>query len=189
MSQSAVSIICRLHEHRAWANENLLAAAARLEDEQLRREFPIGQGSAWKSLVHMCAAEFVWLEVLWGNQDPCFPGDVRGKLPGNQLGEGGPSTLDELRELWTAQESRWREYLSRLDDAALDEQVVRDRSSVAGGGRFVIRRSDALLHVCLHAHYTLTQAVNMLRHLGVEELPERMMIQLAWSEGKMSNQT
>jgi hypothetical protein len=39
------SLIRRLHQHRAWVNENLLASASALIDEQLRRPFQIGQGS------------------------------------------------------------------------------------------------------------------------------------------------
>jgi len=43
-----------------------LAAAKALSDDQLRREFQIGQGSIWKSLLHLYAAESVWLEQSYG---------------------------------------------------------------------------------------------------------------------------
>jgi uncharacterized damage-inducible protein DinB len=56
---NAINLIQRLHQHRAWVNENLLAAATALSDDQLRQEFQIGQGSIWKSLLHLYAAEFV----------------------------------------------------------------------------------------------------------------------------------
>src|ERR1700733_1997630 len=86
---TALDLVRRLHQHRAWANGNLLTAAAQLSDEQLRSPFPIGQGSIWKSLLHLYAAEFVWLEALLGNEEFLVPGDLSGKLPGNQQGEGG----------------------------------------------------------------------------------------------------
>src|SRR6185295_1152271 len=86
---NAVDLLRRLHQHRAWVNENLLNAAAQLSDEKLRSPFAIGQGSIWKSLLHLHAAEFVWLEALLGNDDPLMQGDLPGKLPGNQQGEGG----------------------------------------------------------------------------------------------------
>jgi uncharacterized damage-inducible protein DinB len=57
--------------------------------------------------------------------------------------------------------------------------VYRKSSS---GQRFGSRRSDVLLHVCTHAHYTAAQVVNMLRHLGVEKLPDTMLISLARQE-------
>jgi uncharacterized damage-inducible protein DinB len=80
-------------------NGNLLTAAASLRDEKLRWPFQIGQGSIWKSLVHLHAAEYVWLEALLGNDDPLLPGDLPGKLPGKQQGEGGITGLDDLPEM------------------------------------------------------------------------------------------
>ena len=67
---NAVELLQRLHQHRAWVNRNLLTAAANLSDGQLRSPFAIGQGSVWKSLVHLYAGEYVWLEALLGNDDP-----------------------------------------------------------------------------------------------------------------------
>ncbi len=81
---NAVDLLQRLHRHRAWVNGNLLTAAAGLRGDQLRSPFLIGQGSVWKSLVHLHAAEYVWLETLLGDEAPLLPGDVAGKLPGNQ---------------------------------------------------------------------------------------------------------
>jgi uncharacterized damage-inducible protein DinB len=162
-------------------NENLLAAAATLDREQLHRVFPIGQGSVWKSLVHMYAAEYVWLEALHGNEDGCCPGDAPGKLPGNQLGEGAIQTLAELREKWSTLERRWADYFACLQDESLDEPVSRI-SRALGGKRFVARRSDVHLHVCLHAQYTAAQVVNMFRQLGLETFPKTMLMSLIWEE-------
>ncbi len=179
---TAVELLRRLHQHRAWVNANLLAAAGGLSDEQLRAPFPIGQGSVWKSLVHLYAAEYVWLETLLGNEDPLLPGDVRGKLPGNHLGEGGTTGLDDLRRTWAALERRWADYLAALTPAALDEVVYKKSTSYGLGKRLGTRGGDALLHVCTHAHYTAAQVVNMLRHAGAVRLPETMLISLARSE-------
>lgn len=179
---NAVEVLQRLHQHRAWVNSNLLAAAATLSDEQLRSAFQIGQGSIWKSLVHLCAAENVWLEALLGNEEFLVPGDLPGKLPGNQQGEGGITGLDDLRQKWSALEKRWLDYLASLTPAALDETVYRKSASL--GTRLGLRRSDVLLHVCSHAHYTAAQVVNMLRQIGVEKLPDTMLISLARQEAK-----
>jgi uncharacterized damage-inducible protein DinB len=173
---NAVELLQRLHQHRAWVNGNLLAAAATLSHEQLRSEFQIGQGSVWKSLVHLYAAEYVWLEALLGNEAFLVPGDLPGKIPGNQQGEGGITGLDDLRQKWSALEQRWIGYLASLAPTALEGVVYRKSSS---GQRFGTRRSDVLLHVCTHAHYTAAQVVNMLRHVGVEQLPDTMLISLA----------
>ena len=176
---NAVELLQRLHQHRAWVNANLLTAAATLSDEQMRSPFPIGQGSIWKSLLHLYAAEYVWLEALLGNEGFLVPGDLPGKIPGNQQGEGGITGRDDLRQKWSALEQRWSGYLASLTPAALAEIVYRKSSS---GQRFSTRRSDVLLHVCTHAHYTAAQVINMLRQVGVEKLPETMLISLARHE-------
>ena len=157
----------------------MLNAAAALSDEQLRSAFQIGQGSVWKSLLHLYAAENVWLEALLGNEAFVVPGDLPGKIPGNQQGEGGITGLDDLRQKWSALEQRWVGYLASLTPTVLEEVVYR-KSSL--GKRFATRRSDVLLHVCTHAHYTAAQVVNMFRHLGVEKLPDTMLISLARQE-------
>ena len=172
-----VVLIQRLHQHQAWVTENLLNAASRLSEEQLRQSFPIGQGSVWMSLLHLYAAEFVWLEALQGHEDPVVRGDLRGRIPGNQLGEGGVASLDELRREWDELARRWDRYVAELSPDALDQTVYKIVSST--GQRLATQRADVLLHVCTHAHYTAAQIVNMLRHLGVEKLPDTMLITLA----------
>jgi uncharacterized damage-inducible protein DinB len=182
MRMNAVDLIRRLHRHRAWVNGNLLAAAASLSDETLRSPFPIGQGSIWKSLVHLHAAEYVWLEALLGNDDPLLPGDLAGKLPGNQEGQGGITDLDDLRQKWSALERRWGDYLASLTPEALEEVVHKKSTRVGSGKRLGTSRADVLLNVCTHAHYTAAQVVNMLRHAGASTLPETMLISLARQE-------
>jgi uncharacterized damage-inducible protein DinB len=167
-------------------NSNLLTTAASLSDEQLRSPFQIGQGSIWKSLVHLYAAEFVWLEALLGNDDPLIQGDLPGKLPGNQQGVGGITSLDDLREKWIALEKRWSDYLASLTPESLDELVYKKSTSYGLGKRFGTRRSDVLLHVCTHAQYTAAQVVNMLRQAGADKLPETMLISLARQEAELS---
>jgi uncharacterized damage-inducible protein DinB len=173
---TAVDLICRLHEHRAWVNENLVEAARSLDEEALRRSFPIGQGSVWKSLLHMYAAEYVWLETLLGDEQPVVPGDLPGKIPGNQESEGAIASLDELDSKLRELGDRWQGYLQELTDGDLDDVVA--KVSYAGKRGFT-RRGDILLHVCTHAQYTAAQVMNMLRQLGREALPEVMLITLA----------
>jgi uncharacterized damage-inducible protein DinB len=176
---NSTTVIRRLHQHRAWANHRLLDAADALSDEQLRQSFPVGQGSLWKTLLHLYAAEYVWLEALRGKPESLAPGDVAGKLPGNQEGEHSIPSLAQLRQHWAELDARYEAYLNTLTDAALDDQVNKVRTS---GERFVFRRSDVLLHICTHAHYTIAQANNMLRHAGAASIPDPMVITLARSE-------
>ena len=178
----ALSIVRRLHQHRTWVNARLISAVEHLSEGQRRAVFEIGQGSLWKSLLHLYAAEFVWLETNLGSDDFVVPGDLPGKIPGNQEGTGGISRWEELVSCWSELDGRWNEYLSGLTAAALDEFVYRKRIVSGEVKRLGTRRVDTLLHVCTHAHYTTAQVVNMLRQLGVEPLPDIMLISLARQE-------
>lgn len=168
--------ILRLHEHRRWSNTLLLKRAHELTAEQLDARFEIGQTTLWASLLHMFAAEFVWLETLLGNETAVAPGDLGGRLPGNQLGDNPIASLDVLTTLWTSLEDRWLDYLHQLSASQLHDLVYRVNSLT--GVRSATRRLDILLHVCTHAHYTTAQANNMLRSLG-EKAIDPMLISLA----------
>lgn len=176
---NAIDLIRRLHAHRMHADHLLLEEASKLDDEQLRRSFAIGQGSVWRSLRHMFAAEYVWLAALEGDTQAVAPGDVAGSLPGS--GEG-IATLHELRTQWSSLDERWLAYLRQLSPESLDDSVVRV-STLAGVRRpWTTTRADVLLHVCTHAHYTAAQTINMLRQLGVTPLPDPMLITIARRE-------
>lgn len=174
---NASQLVRRLHEHRRWVNRRLLEAAESLTPAGLRQEFPIGQGSVWKTLTHLMGAEYVWLEALLGNETPLLPGDAPGKLPGNQQGEEPLQSLDELTARWRELEIRWEEYLAAMNEATLEETVY--KVSSLSGRRLGTRRVDILLHVCTHAQYTTAQLVNMLRQLGAGDLPDVMLTTMA----------
>ena len=179
---NASDLIRRLHQHRMWVNHRLLEAVRPLSDEQLRQPLAIGQGSVWRTLTHLLAAEYVWLEALLGNESPLMSGDVPGKLPGNQEGEGAIRSLNELIAKWEELDQRWEKYLDSLTDDDLDEMVYKTSTSSGRGKRHGTRRADILLHICTHAQYTTAQLVNMLRQLGVSALPDVMLISLARQE-------
>jgi uncharacterized damage-inducible protein DinB len=182
LEMNAVDVVRRLHRHRSWVNQRLLEAVRPLPYDQLQRQFAIGQGSIWKSLTHLYAAEFVWLEALLGNEDPLTPGDVPGKLPGNQEAPGAIQSLDELIRNWQQLDQRWNEYLMQLSDVSLDDIVFKVSTSFRAGKRQGTKRVDVLLHVCTHAQYTIAQIVNMLRQLGYAPF-DVMLITLARREG------
>lgn len=176
---NGVETIRRLHQHRAWVNHKLIESAQALKSDGLQKSLRIGQGSIWKSLLHLYAAEYVWLETLLGNEAPLTKGDLAGKIPGNQEGAGAIGSLDELVVLWRELDLRWQVHLERLTDADLDQVVFKVNTN---GQRHGTRRGDILLHVCTHAQYTAAQVINMLRQLGAPALPDPMLITMARQE-------
>ncbi len=152
----------------------------------LRTPFQIGQGSIWKSLLHLYAAEFVWLEALLGNDDPLIQGDLPGKLPGNQLGEGGITNLDDLQAKWLALEQRWNGYLALLTPESLDELVYKKSTSYGLGKRYATRRSDVLLHISRTLLNTRWLKFSICSAVGSGYLPDTMLIALARKEAELS---
>ena len=106
------------------------------------------------------------------------------RIPGYDYGNPkvaqSPVSLDELRQKWTELQTLWIRYLAELQPEALEEQVYKIVMSTRQ--RMATKRSDILLHVSTHAQYTTAQVVNMLRQIGVEKLPETMLISLARRE-------
>lgn len=128
------------------------------------QRFPIGMGSLHDSFVHLYAAEFAWLGALGGTPAPKF--------------HEGPdfAGLPDLLRAWSHLDEGWAAYLARLDDAELARPVTRTNRA---GVTFTTPASDVLVHVCTHAFYHAAQMVNMLRQLGVKELPETNYITFA----------
>lgn len=179
---SATQLIDRLHQHRMWVNAQLIRAARTLTNQQLHEPLAIGQGSIWKTLTHLMAAEYVWLQALQGDDSPCMPGDREDQLPGNQAADGAIASIDELELRWKELDRRWNDYLNALTDHSLYDTVYKVSAGSTGGRPIGTRRSDILLHVCTHAQYTTAQMVNMLRQVGATNLPDAMLITLARSE-------
>jgi hypothetical protein len=101
------------------------------------------------------AAELCGWRRFLGNDSGLSPGDLPGKMLGNQMGEGGISSLAELREKWRQLQSRWEVYFAGLTAEALDERAYRVAASTRQ--RLATKCSDVLLHVCTLAQYTTAQ--------------------------------
>jgi uncharacterized damage-inducible protein DinB len=116
------------------------------------------------TLTHLYAAELVWMETLDGNPNPPTPSDVR------------MESIAALEEAWRKLDARWVRFLDALTDADVDRPVTK---RAPNGRVYTNPAHDVLMHMCLHANYTLAQLTNMLRHLGVSPLPDFMMITMS----------
>lgn len=171
----SVGVLRRLHHHRMWSDALLREAVARakLSNEQLQRVFPMGRGSLMATGTHLYAAESIWIEVLSGNA--AAPGPDAFTF----------DSWEALCDAWPATDARWRDYLAGLTPDMLTRKIARQRTLLTGEKVSLMAAvMDVLIHVCTHAQYTLAQAVNMMRQLGVapEGLPDTQMIMLARSE-------
>ncbi|CAN0478802.1 unnamed protein product, partial [Hapterophycus canaliculatus] len=151
MQTTAVATIRRLHEHRMWSRRSLCKRCECLTEKEMETAFPIGQGCVWATLLHLHAADFVWLEALNGNESPLLPGDLPGRLPGNQLGADPIAGFRDLMHQWRDLDDRWLRYLLQIDDSTVSRPVAKVSTSSGAGVRHVTPAIDVLLHVCTHS--------------------------------------
>ena len=161
-------LIRSMHEHRLWVRLRLIEACSGLSQEERLRSFPIGPGSLHATFVHLFAAEYAWMGALEGTAAPRWfePSDFDGLAP--------------LLRAWSDLDAQWAGRLAALDDAELARPITR---TTRAGQTFTTPASEVLIHVCTHAMYHAAQCVNMLRHLGVKELPETNYITFARQRG------
>ncbi|QDU32460.1 DinB family protein [Poriferisphaera corsica] len=159
---NTIQFIKRTFEHRCWANHQLLEVAKTLTSSQLTQTFLIGQGSALATLVHLYAAELVWLEALHGNKTALLP--TADGAPNS--GAPGSTPLNDLNQLiidWQTLQTRWQQYIANLTEDQLDTMYVRTNSR--DGKDYDLPVADILIHVNTHANYTYAQLNNIYRQL------------------------
>ncbi|MCC7290994.1 MAG: DinB family protein [Phycisphaerales bacterium] len=134
-----------------WANERLLGSAEGLPSEQLDRRFDMGLGSLRRTLLHILAAESVWLQRWQGLAETKWPD------------ESEKPAIPAIRRRFEACYAQRRTFLSALATGEL-ARVVPYRDSK--GTLYKASLGDMLLQVCVHSHHHRAQAINMLRRLG-----------------------
>ncbi len=142
-----------LFAFNAWANHRVLTAVEALTAEQFTKPMGSSFDSVRDTLAHICGVEWVWLERLQGRSPSAIP-------EAKEYGD-----FATLRARWTETEKRWLEYVSRLDQAELDEEV--DYKTLSYGAsrdpRWLMMQ-----HVVNHGTYHRGQVVTMLRQLGAK---------------------
>jgi uncharacterized damage-inducible protein DinB len=153
-----LSDIRHLFDYTEWANGLALDAAAKLPDEDLRRDVGISHGSIFGTLTHMAGAEWIWLE-RWNGRSPA---------------------KNEAWSLWTTEScadlatlnERWRDvvnsrarYISELDESRLAAELP---FKLLSGDPSSMRLVDQMQHVANHATLHRGQVVGMIRQLGTD---------------------
>jgi uncharacterized damage-inducible protein DinB len=100
-----------LVDYNAWATSHVLDAVARLEPGQFTATPNSNTASLQSILVHALSAERLWRVRLQAGISPSMPNvdDI--------------PDVDSLRELWHEEASAFREYLTTLDDGAMEESA------------------------------------------------------------------
>ena len=150
--------IKRLFEYMEWANNLAIEAAAKLPDEDLRRDVGISHGSILGTLVHMAGAEWIWVE-RWHAHSP-----VKAEAWSLWSTEACPD-LATLKDRWGAVTDKRRSFLSKLDEERLAADVGFKLLSTDPSSMKLV---DQMQHVVNHATMHRGQIIGMIRQLGLE---------------------
>jgi len=136
-----------------WATNRTLDSVAALSEEQFKRDLKSSHGGIHGTLVHMCGADWVWLERWKGNSPNAL-------LSNDQL-----PTLEALKERWKLYRTEVSILLSALDDARLQAPLAYKDLK---GNQYSQPLHQLMIHKVVHASYHRGQVVTMLRQLGTK---------------------
>ncbi len=141
----------RLHlDYTAWASRRLVEAAAQLSPDELTRDFGTADKSVLGTLVHIFAADRVWLARMEG-------------LPNGPYSTPADYRLEVLLNDWPALHQRWRQWAAQLsDESALTLLSYRDMR----GNPWQQPVWALVLHVVNHGTHHRGQAAGFLRAMG-----------------------
>lgn len=156
----STKLVHLLLEHNAWATRVLLDRCRDLTPGQFAQTFEIGPGSLHDTLLHVVSSMGRWAD----------------RIGGRQLRD----SLEPASRTWTPDE-----LIPKLDEAAgdlvdvvakvLEEDRLEEKMEFRVPGRpepFIFTRGTAIVHVVTHGVHHRAQILNMLRRLGVEDLPD-----------------
>jgi uncharacterized damage-inducible protein DinB len=148
-----LAVIRRYQNYADWGTRKLLAIAAGLPDVQLDRPFEMGMGTLRKTFCHLLGAE-TWWQANW-------TAGPAGEFPAADE----PASIADLSrrfdDAWAARDR----FVARLEDGELARPVtVRPRPDLT----LQFPLGVSLMQLCGHATHHRAQAMNMLRHAGVE---------------------
>lgn len=133
-----------------WAGRRLLEAARGLTAEELSRDFGFADKSVLGTLVHIMAADRIWLRR------------VQGVEPGPFIEESDYS-LEALAERWPAVWSGWQQAMDAEADAG-GTRVVEYKDMKGRVWSNVL--ADIVLHVVNHGTHHRGQVSGFMRAMG-----------------------
>jgi uncharacterized damage-inducible protein DinB len=153
----------RVYEYLATARARLLGWIRPLTPEQYTSEHPIGLGSLARTLHHVRAAEWHYMERLRGRTEPIGDFDPENDP---EVGTDEALPFDALERLWDELASR-----THADLAAVSDWTTPRLYTTNWEGRphtYRASAGDFFAQLALHEVHHRAQALHMLRRLGVE---------------------
>jgi uncharacterized damage-inducible protein DinB len=157
---STADILRTYLDYTAWASRRLVEAAASLSPEELKRDFGTANQSVLGTLVHVFAADRVWLSLIQRNE------------PAKFLDPEKDIHLEVLQSDWPALLERWKQWAANLtDDGATAGFPLR----TPRGDVREITPWQIIMHVVNHGSHHRGLVSGFLRILGRTPPPLDLM--------------
>ena len=138
-------------DYTAWATARLVNAACQLTSEELSRDFQTADHSVLGTLVHVYAADRIWL------------GRIQGKPPAKFIDPERDMQLSVLKNDWPALLERWKEWAAGLTDDGMRSTIsYKDLK----GNPYQTPLWQITLHVVNHGTHHRGQVSGFLRAMG-----------------------
>jgi uncharacterized damage-inducible protein DinB len=138
-------------DYTAWATARLVGAAGTLSAEELTRDFNTADRSVLGTLVHVFAADRVWL------------GRIHGNPPARFLDPERDMHVTVLQTDWPALLAKWKEWAAALTDESSRAKIsYKDLK----GNPYSTPAWQIILHVVNHGTHHRGQVSGFLRSLG-----------------------
>lgn len=150
-----------LYDYNSWANHRTLEACQALAPEQFTRDLGSSFRSIHATLVHICEAEWLWLE-RWHGRSPS------GLRPPSDFPD-----FDSLRRRWAEVERNLIDYVASLKAEDL-ARVIHHKTTQ--GVSQSAPHWQMLQHLVNHGTYHRGQVTTMLRQLGAKAIATDLII-------------
>ena len=141
----------QLFDYNAWANQRALDAAAQLSAEQFVKPLGSSFSSVRDTLVHICGAEWIWLERFQGRSPSSIPDN------------SSVQSLAALREHWQPRAEGLLSFVNGLTQDDLDRVF---EYKTINFGMYKNPLWQSLQHLANHGTYHRGQVATLLRQLG-----------------------
>jgi predicted O-methyltransferase YrrM/uncharacterized damage-inducible protein DinB len=149
-----------LLEHNVWATHEVLRACSQISDSQWHQRFEIGLGSLHDTVTHIVGAMFRWADRIDGPPRalrPCIENGTR-------------RTPIELASMLDAAARDLSDCAARARQRGLAHEM----DLTLGGVAYRFTLGAMLVHVTTHGMHHRAQCLNMLRHLRVPGVSDRL---------------
>jgi len=140
-----------LHAFNAWASNRIFDAVGSLSPDDTVKDLKSSHGSIHRTLLHMVAAEKIWLSRWIGTPETTL------------MGTAEAPTLAALRSVWEKTGHDTARFLGTMTDKKLQDTFTMTTST---GQSFTHVYWHAIQHVVDHSTYHRGQVVTLMRQLG-----------------------